>query len=202
MSQGRLSTLLLLLISPVLLSACGKNGPTKWDSLPVAIYSDPSIANNPEKQADLQSAMSFWESKAGKRLFDYKGAWTGSNPYSGSPENPSSIAANVIFFLHPWAFAPNIAGQTIVRSNKKSIEGSIVMINPNTDSCAGDCTSAAGTNLGLTSERKVFAHELGHFLGLSHVQDEKNIMYPTSLPGASLDAVIIDEKTFHDLVSD
>jgi hypothetical protein len=191
--QGRLVGSLLLLFS---LSACGSahNG---WNSFPVPIYVDQSLTSSSTFEADFKEAMSFWETKAGKKLFDYKGAYTGaSNPYVGSPSNPDTVTTNVVFFQSPWPFASSIVGQTMVTSASTTIQAAMIMINPTTNFCSGDCNG----QYNLTSERKVLAHELGHFLGLQHATDQENLMFPESLPGGSLKTVTIDEVTFKGLV--
>jgi hypothetical protein len=193
--QGRLVGSLLLLF---FMSACGGSHNGGWTSFPVPLYVEPSLTNSASFNADFQEAMTFWETKAGKKLFDFKGAYTSTdNPYVGSPTNPESVTTNVVFFQTPWPFANSIVGQTMVTSASSTIQAAMIMINPATSFCTGDCINQPN----LTSERKVLAHELGHFLGLQHVEDQTNLMYPTSLPGGSLGDVTIDEATFKTLVS-
>jgi len=155
------------------------------------------VVATPEAQADFQDAMKFWEEKAGQTLFDYRGIWnSSSSPYTGTPDNPGSITNNVIFFQNPWPAPINVIGQTVVTANDSAIQHAMIMINPNGNFCTGDCIGQDGMN----SERKNFAHELGHFLGLTHVQDISNVMYPVIQPGASLTDVTIDQATFNELV--
>jgi predicted Zn-dependent protease len=87
----------------------------------------------------------------------------------------------------------------MVTTSSSGIQAAMVMVNPDTQKfCSGDCTG----QMTLSSERKVLAHELGHFLGLGHFfTDTQNLMYPTSLPGGSLSDVTIDEATFTKLIS-
>jgi len=191
--QGRLAALSVVLC---LLSACGASH-SGWNSFPVAIYADQSLASAPNFESDFQDALNFWEQKAGKQLFSYQGVYTGSTPYVGSPSSPSSVTNNVVFLQNPWPFASDIVGQTMVTTSNAGIQGAMIMINPNTDFCPGDCTGQPT----MTSQRKVLAHELGHFIGLQHVTDPTNLMYPTSLPGGSLANVTIDEATFQSLIT-
>ena len=135
------------------------------------------MVKDAQAHSDFQDAMHFWEQIVGKQLFDYRGDWNGQ-VYSGG----DSISQNSLFAQSPWSYASNIAAQTIVLSQSSQIQGAVIMVNPNTSFCGGDCTGQRSS----TSMRKVFAHELGHFIGLSHVQDTSNIMYPDALPGGSL----------------
>lgn len=182
MRQGWLHTTLIIL----LLTGCGaKNedkGPKRWSSFPVPIYIDNSISSSYGAEQNFQEAMSFWEAKAGKKLFDFRGTWSGQAPYTGSPNSPASIIANVIFILDPWSFSNDIAGQTVVISKKNSIHGSIIMINPNISYCYWSCPS----------EKKIFTHELGHFIGFAHSNDANDIMFPEIQPGDSLDNVSVN----------
>ena len=172
----------------LLLSACGANNHSGGSSFPVDIYSDNAVASSASTAADFQTALTFWEQKAGRKLFNYKGVWSQGAPYTGTADNPTGATANVLFFQNPWPFAANIAGKTTVFSQGPEIQGAIVMINPSIPLCAGDCTSSPGSN----SQRKDFAHELGHFLGLNHIEDINDIMYPILQTGGVLDGVNVD----------
>ena len=197
MCQGRLVAPLFVLIS-ILITACGQTpSNSRWQSFPVTIYADSSAINTADKQSDLNDAMNFWEEKAGKKLFNFKGQYSGPQPYSGSITDPGTVLDNVIFFQNPWPLTPNIIGQTLVSASGGSIQNAMVMINGEANFCTGDCTGQPDSN----SQRKNFTHELGHFLGLQHVQDVTNVMYPVIQPGGSLTNVTIDTATFNALVT-
>lgn len=190
---------LLCLTGLGLLSGCAKEKKTTedgWAAFPVAIYADPAIVSTPAGEEDFQAALTFWENSAGQKLFDYKGEWTGqAKPFSGNPELPSSIEANTVFFQSPWPFGPNVGGQTTVIKSQRGILGAVVMINPSLLVCHGDCD---GDTLKI-SQRKLLAHELGHFIGLSHNQDVSSIMYPSLSPGGSLAKVTVDTSALQQL---
>jgi hypothetical protein len=159
-----------------------------WSAFPVPIYSDSSLSASSAAQTDFKDAMGFWESKAGRKLFDYRGQWTGQNPpYTGSALSPETILGNVVLLQNPWPFAQNIAAQTTTKKIENNIDSSVIMVNPNTPFCSSDCLFQTGTSL-----RRAFAHELGHFLGLDHSDDKTNIMYPTIQTGASLSDLQVD----------
>jgi len=187
--QGRLIAALFM---GVILSACGGAKPG-WSQFPVALHADPAIVNNTQSMADLTDAMNFWEDKAGIKLFDFQGASNGGTPYSGNPSNPDSIAENVIFILNPWAFQADQVGMTTTLKTGDEITSAMVMINPEVSFCPGTCVNGSTQ----TSQRKTFTHELGHFLGLSHVTDEQNIMYPNATPGGDLSTVTVDQATLN-----
>lgn len=182
-------------VSVLAMTACGKNknedGPARWESFPVQIYTDPAIVPNAQAKADFQEAMSFWEAKVGYRLFDYRGDWNGQ-----AYNNGDSVSQNSLYNAAPWSYAANIAAQTVVLSRESQIEGAVIMVNPGTNFCAGDCNGQSSR----TSQKKVFAHELGHFIGMGHNNDTSNVMYPDALPGGNLGGLTVDSKELLPLV--
>jgi hypothetical protein len=185
--QGRLVTSIFLFMT---LSACGGSSHTGWQSLPVPIYADAKIVNSYQAMSDLKDAFNYWESRAGKRIFDFKGQWNGGAPYAGSPGQPTAILGNVIFFSNPWPYPANFVGMTTVENGSDGIDAAMVAINGTQSFCAGDCLYDY-----RTSQRKTFAHELGHFIGLAHNTDSSDIMYPDALPGGQINQLKADDAT-------
>ncbi len=193
--QGRLfACSVTSLIVSALISGCGKDRPG-WKSLPVAIYSDASLVDTNEKANDFAEARAFWEARAGRKLFDYRGEWRGGTPFTGTSANPEEIRANVVFLQNPWPFPPNAIGMTTLKtSDHQQIQAAMIMVNPSTALCSGDCRGDSRSSL-----RKMLTHELGHFVGLDHSTDRTNVMFPDLLPGASLDALAIDGEALRRL---
>jgi hypothetical protein len=189
--------LVVILVFSVL-TGCAKEKQSSsgWPSFPVSIYTDPQVVATNANLEDFYAAMEFWEAGAGRKLFDYKGDWTGSQPFSGSPGHPVGIQANVVLFQSPWPFGANTAGMTTVESSDGAYKGAVVMINPDIPVCTGDCSG----EYSRTSEQKLLAHELGHFLGLQHTQDPQDIMYPSLAPGGSLQAVSVNKAALSQVV--
>jgi len=190
--------IVILIVSTLATTACGNknnnsssSSVTRWQAFPVQIYTDPSVVKTAQDQADFSDAMAFWESKIGKKIFDYQGSWNGQTYSAGG-----SISQNSIYVPTQWTYATNIAAQTTVVSQGGNIQGAVIMVNSLTNFCNADCTGQETS----TSMRKVFAHELGHFIGLSHVQDTGNIMYPSALPGGSLAGLTVDSAALLPLV--
>jgi hypothetical protein len=195
-----LSRLLLLFIG-LSLYACGSDGEKRtfaalgsqnirWANFPVSLEVDPKLTTDPQALADLQDAFRFWEERAGKPLFTLKGDWNSSDPpFRGSVNNPEALLGNVIFFQNPWSLDNQVAGNTIVHSTDGVISNAIILLNPDTHYCAGDCNDS----LWLLSRRKLIAHELGHFLGLGHAASENDIMFPKILVGGELSHLSVDE---------
>lgn len=178
----------------ILLSGCGKEK-GEWNSFPLEIYADKTIAQDPEKAADFEAALAFWEAKAGRKLFNYQGMWTGGSPFSGAAGSVEAIAANVMFYMSPWPFSETVAGQTTSFQKNGAVQSAVIMINPDMHFCSGDCKGAWDT----TSQRNTYAHELGHFIGMNHVTDSANIMNPTVLTTTDLTAIRVDSAALQAL---
>jgi hypothetical protein len=182
------------------ITACGskkkkdeEGGATRWESFPVQIYTDPSLIPNAEAAADFRDAMAFWEEKVGYRLFDYRGnSWNGE-----SYDNGDEVSQNALYLHKDWSFASNIAAQTVVLSKSSEIQGAVIMVNPGTHFCSGDCLGQTNR----TSRRKVFAHELGHFIGMGHNNDRANIMYPDALPGGDIRSLNVNADELRPLIN-
>ncbi len=178
------------------ITACGGSGHLGWKSIPVPIYADSTIMKSNQAMSDLQDAFRYWEQKAGKSIFDFKGEWTRGAPYAGNPASPDAILGNVIFFQNPWPYSKKFVGMTTVQNGEDGPQAAMVMINGASSFCNGDCHFDS-----RVSSRKTFAHELGHFIGLNHNDDPKDIMYPDATPGGSISELKADEATLRVLVS-
>ncbi|MBU6153658.1 MAG: matrixin family metalloprotease [Bdellovibrionales bacterium] len=179
------------------ITACGGSGHLGWKSLPVPIYADATIMNSNQAMSDLQDAFRYWHQKAGKQIFDLRGEWTFGAPYSGSPTKPDAILGNVIFFQNPWPYPGRYVGMTTVQNSDNGPVAAMVMINGANPFCNGDCLHDR-----RVSTRKTFAHELGHFIGLNHNDDPRDIMYPDATPGGTISELKVDEATLRLLVSE
>jgi hypothetical protein len=194
-ASPRLWAAVLLLVP--FLTGCGSGasdapqlgtGEIRWASFPVAIQADPALLRSSSSKRDLYAAMDFWEERAGRPLFNLTGAWEGDAPYVGNPANPDQILANVIYFQGPWPFESTIAGKTVVRSNNNVIESAVVLINYEKGLCKGNCYNDP---TGI-SQRKLIAHELGHFLGFGHTNNRSDIMFPEILGGETLEETAVN----------
>lgn len=200
----RKSPLLLLALCLLFLSGCGKkredsitSGQVRWDSFPIGLFVDTSVLSSADAKKDLEDAIQFWENKTKKHLFQIQGGWSGGSPVEGSINDPDSLKGNILYLMSPWQFSSTAAGNTILLSQEEIIQNSVIFINADKTYCSGDCSGQTTE----TSRRKLFAHELGHFLGLGHVSQSGNIMYPSIEHGADLSSVEVDISSLQSVIN-
>ena len=167
----------------------------RWPTLPVLLRVEESLLNRGPEEEDLMAAVAFWEEKAGRKIF-ILGSWpTGRAAFEGSPDNPSQIIDNVLSFQRPWPFELRIAGKTVLLVDKAAIQKAVIFLNAQIGLCSGLCAGQEN----LTSRRRLIAHELGHFIGLNHVNDRENVMFPEILPGGSLENLKVELPLLNEL---
>lgn len=163
-------------------------GKPRWDSFPVDIYVDQQLMDQPSAVSDLSAAFKFWEDKAQRQLFRFQGAYQApSNLRTASTEDLRRAPVNGIFFENPWPYGVNVPARQAHLMVGSSIRRSVISVDPGSPMCAIQC----GRSMRI-SFRRVMVHELGHFIGLDHHPNPKNIMYSVYQDTIDLSQVEID----------
>lgn len=137
----------------------------------------------------LKNAMQSWEKAVGKKLFEFEG----TDPHKGIDFSdlyePLKMGLNGHFFDMTWAKStgkPNSVLATTVWENDSNMPQAILhsSIRYNQEHYIfGDATKDQSQDKKtIVDMQSLCTHELGHFLGLSHVpstSDSSSIMNPT-----------------------
>lgn len=171
----------------------------RWPTFPVQIQADARLLEMEGADADIRLAIKFWEDKAGKPLFDYKGLkdpWVLGRPYRRDSSRNQMLRANVIYMEMRWPFGSNKGGdqgRTLVQLKDGRLERGVVVVQPPRAEACRECPWERQTRVSL------IAHELGHFLGFGHTQDMDDIMYPGMISIRSLADYTVDKAQLENL---
>ena len=191
---------------PLALAACGagddsgpkgqeQGGRPRWKSFSVEINIDQKISDSPEATADVLAAIDFWETKASRKLFVFRGQWNGQQLIEGGIANPFKSPVNQAFHQSPWPYEASVLAMNMRVERVGKIEKSLISINDNYLFCFGPCARNP-----VVSFRKVVTHELGHFLGFNHNDDTKNVMYAFYRGDQSLAEMSVDWASMAELI--
>lgn len=165
-----MTNILLVLIAIYPLIACGPNKTLKkWNhekAFPIEFLLHCSFPV--EYESSLRSAASIWEGAVGKQLFRFSYGDCG-------PMLPRQDTKNIIyFFTEMWPSKSKEQGVTRAYVVENIIEETDIFINGENHHFY---VSSAEPYYGAHAE-SLFLHELGHALGIEHINDKRSVMYP------------------------
>jgi len=171
----------------------GLHAPSGWTSLPIVYSVEKGF--DPKKLAGLQAAMATWEKATGKKLFSFNQK---SNPAgSAFPDLSSSLsdALNGHYIEPNWAKTKksNNVIATTVWSNQdddyRYISAADIHYNSEIYFISDALKDEPVDQREIVDMQTLALHELGHLLGLAHVDpevDDRSIMNPSLYIGVGL----------------
>jgi len=172
----------------------GLHSPNGWSTLPIRFKVDQSLS--PEQKTGLIKAMTTWEMAVGKKLFVFEGVHVGVTGDS-FPDLYSSLddRVNGHYLDGDWSKTGKkdvVLATTIwenSRDNAKKITTADIRFNSNHYLIANAITAASDDEREIVDMETLAMHELGHLLGLTHVNgfvDRNSVMSPTVYIGSGL----------------
>jgi hypothetical protein len=171
----------------------GIHAPQGWAKLPIPFRFDPNL--NEEQKIQLMSAMKRWEWATGKILFSFDGTHAGVTGDSFKDLYSSlndSINGNYLDENWGKTAKPDYVLATTIWTNGKdysSITKADLRFNEQFYVIGDAFEIKAEGNREVVDMQSLALHELGHLLGLSHVDedvDATSIMNPTLFIGENL----------------
>jgi len=168
---------------------------------PVIINISSKISNEDLSLVDqINNAVNKWNNAIGKKIISIKNESNKYNEYIFSKLKNGIYFEKITFGQGGWIYNTGKSSNTIASTfyetiDKRSISRAVILLNGDSYIFGNASKSSQVNEENFVDMESIMLHELGHFLGLGHVNNEINsVMFPYYPKGNDKNSRVLSEN--------